>query len=1143
MSVMCDGERKTCVGIIAAGEECCDVLLDLLDIPQIDIIGVFDAGTNGACIELAHQYDISVEHDAMGIVRSNPDVIINMSDDKDIELEIAKCKPHHTEVVGRCGVGIFTGLVNKYRQSEKDIQNLLADTSELYNLGILLITADTLETALDIILKEALRILKAPAGSIALYDEKTNHLSLKAYEGFPARFSRVTRWERRKGGMTEHILGKRVPTVIHDVAEFPFVDNEVLLDAGIKSLIALPFRANSRIVGILYIDDFHPRQWKPREVDFLVLFGVQAASAIEKFKLIEDIRETKTYLQSVLDNSADMIITSDMEGKIVGFNKGATRILGYPSDEIIGGFIESLWINPNERHGLIDRMEQSGYIANHETKLKTNENDVVDVSLTLSYVCANGDRVGTVGIAKDITERKKLTREIKDRNRELQELNDKLEEMVIERTKELREANKELRRLNESKSKFIATMSHELRTPLNSILGFSEILKDEAYTISPGKQTRYATNIYNSGNHLLQLINNILDLAKIESGKTELNYESLPVKKVISEVMGVIRPLADKKEQSLEVRIAEDLPMLRADRVKFKQIMYNLLSNAVKFTPNGGEILLEGKMVECSSAGGDSPSLVGAVGGVMELSVTDTGIGIKEEDIERIFVEFEQVDGSYARRYEGTGLGLALTRKLVELHGGEVKVRSKEGTGSSFVVFMPLMERPVEIDVRPFVTAVGGEPQGIGGFKGKRTVGPLILVVEDDRPTSELMTFHLVQGGYRVAHAYSGDNVLDRVRELRPFAVILDIMLPGKDGWEVLQEIKTDAEMKDTPVIISSIIDNNELGFALGASDYLVKPIDRNALFQKLNDLSFSKKKKRRPVVILCIDDNSDPLELLRAILEPEGYTVIIANSGREGIEKAIVHRPDLIILDLMMPDLDGFEVARILKENPITMDTPIFVLTAKDITVEERLRLAGKIAKCMQKSYFTKEDLLMHIRELETMYPVKAGMLDEVSGLLDHSYFQIRLGQEVSRVKRYKGTFTLLLIDLDDFTEYIKANGLRHANMCLRKIAEFLKKSTRGSDTVVRYGIDEFAVILANTVKEMTTVVAGRILSYIDNYPFFGEELVPKGRLSASISIVNCPQDAVAPEEIMAKAHKLMRQAKESGGNRIQAYEDQSES
>jgi diguanylate cyclase (GGDEF)-like protein len=224
-------------------------------------------------------------------------------------------------------------------------------------------------------------------------------------------------------------------------------------------------------------------------------------------------------------------------------------------------------------------------------------------------------------------------------------------------------------------------------------------------------------------------------------------------------------------------------------------------------------------------------------------------------------------------------------------------------------------------------------------------------------------------------------------------------------------------------------------------------------------------------------------------------------------------------------------------------MDIPIFVLTAKDISMEDRYRLAGKITKCMRKSYFTKEDLLMHIRDLEAMYPVRAGLLDEVSGLFDHSYFQIRLGQEVARARRYKNTFTLLLIDLDGFTDYMKINGIRQSNLCIKKIAEFIRKSTRGSDIVVRYGVDEFAVLLGNTVKEMTEVVASRVLSYIDNYPFFGEELTQRGKLTASISIINCPKDATAPEEILAKAHVLMRNAKESGGNRIKAYEHETQS
>jgi diguanylate cyclase (GGDEF)-like protein len=239
-----------------------------------------------------------------------------------------------------------------------------------------------------------------------------------------------------------------------------------------------------------------------------------------------------------------------------------------------------------------------------------------------------------------------------------------------------------------------------------------------------------------------------------------------------------------------------------------------------------------------------------------------------------------------------------------------------------------------------------------------------------------------------------------------------------------------------------------------------------------------------------------------------------------------------------MMPEVDGFEVAQRLKENPVTADIPILILTAKDLTVDDRLRLAGKIENFIQKSHFTKEDLLMHIRDLEVTYPAKAGLLDEVSGLFDHCYFQIRLAQEVSRAERYKNTFTLLMLDLDKFTDYIKAHGIHKSNIVIRKIAEFLRKSLRGSDTVVRYGIDEFAVILSSTLKASAEAVAKRFLAYIDSYPFYGEEVMPQGKITATVSVINYPQDASSPEELIFKAHQTLRKAKEAGGQRVEVYE-----
>lgn len=1136
------------IALIGAGKGGSAILSVLLKEPNVNIVGIAELNPDAPGLDIARQSNIPITNDFRELADKKPDIIINVTGIKNITTEIQKIlkrKSPATEVIDGQSAKLIWDLLEKRRQSREELKALLNETKDLYRIGVALTSADKLEEVLNTLLLEALRAVNAPAGSIALYDEESDTLTLKVVYGFSDDFSHIVQWKRRDGGMTDHILSKRIPTVISDIETYPFVDNRNIIKEGIKSIVAVPLFANDHTIGILYIDDFKPRNWTQREIEFITLLGIQAAYAIEKFRLIETISKTQNYLKNVLDNSADIIITTDTEGKIVEFNRGASRILGYSKDEIIGTKAEKLWVRPEQRQDILKILEKEGYVSNYETQLITKSGQIIDVSLTLSYILSSQKGIlGTVGISKDITEKKKLERAIEERNLELRELNEKLEAKVIERTRELEKANRELERSNRLKSQFIATMSHELRTPLNSILGFSELLMDEVFGTLTEKQKKYANNIYSSGSHLLQLINNILDIAKIESGKMELYYEAFSVRNAISEVETVIKPLSEKKKQNLVVVVDNNISIIKADKVKFKQILYNLLSNAVKFTPDGGSIFLEAELLDSDNISyfvknlGICPNNENC----LKISVTDTGIGIKKEDHEKIFSEFEQVDSSFSRRYEGTGLGLALTKKLVELHGGEISVESEEGKGSKFTVILPLFNvAAVEKELKSREPVTIEEPvYDVDISKNRRGDAPLILVVEDDPSTSELLTLYLAQGGYRVAHAYNGDTAISRIKELKPFAVLLDVMLPGKDGWEILQEMKSDPEMKDIPVIISSVIDNMELGFTLGATDYLVKPIDRITLLKKLEELSFATKKGRKPVNILCIDDHNEVLELLTSILEPQGYNVITANSGRHGIEKAVAYKPDLVILDLMMPEVDGFEVAQILKNNPATMDIPILILTAKDLTVDDRLRLAGKIENCIQKSHFTKEDLLMHIRDLEVTYPTRAGLLDEVSGLFDHCYFQIRLAQEVSRAGRYKNTFTLLMLDLDNFTEYIKVHGIHRANIVIKKIAEFLRKSLRGSDTVVRYGIDEFGIILSSTLKASAEAVAKRFLAFIESYPFYGEEVMPHGKITATISIVNYPQDASSPEELIFKAHQVLRRAKESGGQKVEVYEHQ---
>ena len=1129
--------------LIGAGKNGHAILSVLLKECDIDIIGVADSDPEAPGLELARQWDIPVSGDFKEFLDKKPDIVITAITDPSLTDEIEKYKAPNTEVVGSICARLISELLGKRLAAEEKAKYLFEETRELYRIGVVLTSANSLEEILDTLLREATRSLKAPAGSIALYDEAKVCLSLSSSLGFSPDFSQVSTWKLRKGGITDHILGKRVPTVIPDVADYSFVANTILLREGVRSIVAVPLFVNEVITGILYIDDFRPRSWTEREVEFITLLGIQAAYAIEKFRLIGEISGAKTYLKNVLENSADIIMTTNIETEIVEFNSGASRKLGFTREEITGKKADTLWANPLERQEVLKILERDGYVANYETQLKTKHGGSIDVSLTLSTLTdGEGKVLGTVGISKDITEKKKLETAIEERSLELQELNENLEYKVSTRTKDLEQANRELERSNMLKSRFISTISHELRTPLNSILGFSELLLEEASGPLTERQKRHIANIYTSGTHLLELINNVLDIAKIESGKLELHYESFLVSHIFTEVEAVIRSLTNKKRQTLAIRTV-DAPFIVADRVKFKQILYNLLSNAVKFTPEGGRIALEAEITNTANMPSQARGLpfFSEKSKFLIISVKDSGIGIKREDLDRIFSEFEQVDNSLSRKYDGTGLGLALTRRLIELHGGEIFVESDEGMGSTFTMVMPLSGT---MDVE--------EPAPVREDAGKETflndeevrpmfrsgAPPLILVVEDDPAASEVLTLFLAHGGYRIAHASNGDEALQRIRELKPFTVLLNVMLPGKDGLEVLQEVKCDPELKDIPIVISSVTDNKELGFALGASDYIMKPVDKISLLRKMEELSSCVNKRKGELTILCIAEHEDTLDLLKFYLEPAQYNVITANSGKKVIEKVVKHRSDLIILDLMMSEMDGFETMQELKANNITVNIPILALTAQDLSADAKLSLAGKIVNFVRKSCFSKEDLLLYIRNLELTYPARAGLLDKVSGLPDHCYFHIRVAKEITRAGRYKGTFTNIVLNLDNFTDYIRAHGIHRANVCIRKIAEFLRKSLRSSDVVTRNSIDEFAVILANTPKNTAVIVAKRFLAYVERYPFYGEQIMPQQKVTASISVVNYPGDASSSDEIILKSHQLLRKAKSKGGRRIEACE-----
>jgi signal transduction histidine kinase/CheY-like chemotaxis protein len=503
---------------------------------------------------------------------------------------------------------------------------------------------------------------------------------------------------------------------------------------------------------------------------------------------------------------------------------------------------------------------------------------------------------------------------------------------------QLEESNVALQDANRHKTVFLANMSHELRTPLNAIIGFSELLTDAADgQFDETTRKRFLGQILTSGRHLLGLINDILDLSKVEAGQMELRLQAVSVAEVVDQVARTVEPLLAKKQITLKVSV-NGAGEVQADAGKLKQMLLNLVSNAIKFTPEGGSITIEARRAR----------------NLLEISVADTGIGIAEADQRQIFTEFHQVDPGPGRRHEGTGLGLALTRRFAMLHGGDVRVKSSVDRGSVFTLSLPMRVSPAQPDVEAAPVVHNG-----------RGSGPLVLVVEDDPAAVELLTRQLHAAGYRTEVARTGNEALAKARELQPAAITLDIILPEADGWEVITQLKSDPVTSTIPVVVVSVVDNPELGLALGAIDYFVKPVDARELVARLNKLRLRHAGGEGEVRVLVVDDEPANRQWLAKALEPAGFTVLPASGGKEAIDMAKSLHPDLVVLDLMMPDVTGFDVVEALRAEESTRETPIMVLTAANLTEADRRQLNGRVSQILSRSSVATSDIVGLLRHV----------------------------------------------------------------------------------------------------------------------------------------------------------------------------------
>ncbi|MBI3916991.1 MAG: response regulator, partial [Betaproteobacteria bacterium] len=497
---------------------------------------------------------------------------------------------------------------------------------------------------------------------------------------------------------------------------------------------------------------------------------------------------------------------------------------------------------------------------------------------------------------------------------------------------EIQEKSEQLELASLHKSQFLANMSHELRTPLNAIIGYSEMLQEDAAELEAEQFVDDLKKIHASGQHLLELINGVLDLSKIEAGKMDLYLESFNIASVVESVTAVIAPLVQKKSNRLEVVCADNVGTMHADLTKVRQTLFNLLSNACKFTENGTVTL---SVERERSDGGDS----------LVFRVHDTGIGMTPEQMTRLFQEFSQADASTTRKYGGTGLGLALSRRLCQMMGGDITVESEPGRGSTFTLRLPAEVKDVAAEAAMAEPATRPRPGAEGA---------LVLVVDDDAAVRETMERFLTREGYSVATASGGREGLRLARELRPAAITLDVMMPDLDGWTVLSALKGDPELADIPAILVSIVDEKNRGYTLGATDYMVKPINRARLVSMLRSLCQPAARN----ILVVDDDDAVRASVVRALKE-DGWNVTEAVNGKAALSALGDARPDAIVLDLMMPEMDGFEFLAEFRARAEWHGIPVVVVTAKDLTEDDRRCLNGGVERIVQKSARSREEFL----------------------------------------------------------------------------------------------------------------------------------------------------------------------------------------
>jgi len=692
---------------------------------------------------------------------------------------------------------------------------------------------------------------------------------------------------------------------------------------------------------------------------FAILLVVAAYLLIRRDdkRRLQNAREQNrlsNYNQLLLESTGEGIYGVDLNGNCTFLNAAGARVLKLDASKAIGTHMHSITHHsradgtkyPTEQCPIYNTMKTGKGCRVDDEVFWRSDGTSFPVEYSAFPIRNFGRIEGAVIAFSNITLRKQIEDDLKRARDEAEAAKVEAEKAKDEAEKakdEAEHARADAEAANVAKSQFLANMSHELRTPLNAVIMYSELLQEEAADRGVESFIPDLDKIRNGGKHLLALVNGVLDLSKIEAGKMDLFLETFDVPAMVRDVLTTVEPLVQKKSNKMAVDCPPELGSMHADLTKVRQILFNLLSNASKFTENGTISM------QVSRVDRDGVSTI-------VFQVHDTGIGMTQAQIDKLFQPFTQADESTTRRFGGTGLGLAISRRFCQMMGGDVSVTSEADKGSTFTVHLPARVARQELPGDTRINTAASDARTPGAAT--------VLIIDDDPSVRDMMSRTLSSEGIYTVTASDGEHGLETARDLKPDLIFLDVMMPKMDGWAVLSSLKSDPALSPIPVVMLTIVGDREMGYTLGASEYLTKPIDRAILGRVVEKY----RTKNAARIVLIVDDDDATRQVVSRTLTREGWTVIEAENGRVALNRLKTNEPNLILLDLAMPEMDGFEFLTALRNDGVHTTIPVVVLTSKDLTPAEKSQLSGRVERIIQKGDYSREALLREVKQLVTL-------------------------------------------------------------------------------------------------------------------------------------------------------------------------------